>query len=70
MAGEMFLSKPFLKETEINSLFCLKSLGPVQIVAQCSDRRKGPIGLDGLSRVGARDGITTAATLSGPSLVS
>ena len=38
--------KPFLKETKTNSLFCRMS-GPVQIVAQCSDRSEGPVRLEG-----------------------
>ena len=61
MAGEMSLSKPFLKETKTNSLFCRRSevLSGQRDLSDLSD----------LFRVGARAG-TTGATLSGPSLAS
>ena len=54
MAHEMFLSKPFLKQTKTNSLFCLRS---------CPNSSAD---LTDLSGAGARAGITTGATLSGP----
>ena len=69
MAGEISLLKPFLKETKTNSLLCLKS-EVLSRVAQGSDRTKDLSNLSDLSRVGARAGITTEATLSRPSLAS
>ena len=62
MAGEISLSKPFLKETNTNSLFCLRS----EVLSNSRDLSV----FSNLPRVGARAGITTGATLSGPSLVS
>ena len=59
MAEEMSLSKPFLKETKTSSLFCLRS----EVLYNYEQRAlSGP--------VGARTGITTGATLSGPSFAS
>ena len=53
MAGEMSLSKPFLKETKTTSLFpILPYSPPVQIVAQCSDWTEGPVRLEGSIQLG------------------
>ena len=48
VAGEKSLSKPFLNEIKTKLLVLPKVRGPVQIVAQCSDRTQGPIQLEGL----------------------
>ena len=66
----MSLSKPFLKETKTNSLFCLslQSCPSSSDWALTGHRDLSP--LSDLSRDGARAGMTTGATLSGPSLAS
>ena len=69
MAGEMSLSKPFLKETKTNSLFCLRSY-PSSRADRVETGQRDLSDLRDLSRVGARAGITTGATLSGPSCAS
>ena len=35
MAGEMSLSKPFLKDTKTNSLFCLRSIAVCDNPTKC-----------------------------------
>ena len=52
----MSLSKPFLKETKTNSLFCLRSC-PSSLCRGLTGQR-GLSYLRDLSRVGARAGIT------------
>ena len=64
MSGEMSLSKPFLKETKTSSLFCLRC----EVRALTGHRDLSS--LSDLSREGARAGMATGATLSGPSLAS
>ena len=47
MAGEMSLSKPFVKGDKNHLLILPEIGGPVHIVAQCSDRTEGPVRLEG-----------------------
>ena len=47
MAGEMSLLKTFLKGDKNHLLILPDVRGPVQIVAQCSDRTEGPVRLEG-----------------------
>ena len=64
------LSKTFLEGDKDQLLVLPKIWGPVQVIAKGSDRTKDLSPLSDLSRVGARAGMTTGATLSGPSLAS
>ena len=66
----MSLSKPFLKETKTNSLFCLRSEVLPKYYRRALTGHKDLSPLSDLSRAGARAGMTTVATLSGPSLAS
>ena len=43
----MSLSESFLKETKNHLLILPEVRGPVQIVAQWSNRKKGPVRLEG-----------------------
>ena len=61
---------PFLKETKTSSLFCLRCEVLSKLKRRALTGQSDLSELSDLSQVAARAGITTEATLSGPSLVS